>query len=132
MKSNKGFSLVELLVVIAIMAIIAGVAIPVYSGYITKAETSKNDQVVSELIYAAQLATLENSGVEITVTATAKTNSDDAKVTVTVDAGTNTALATKITNEMLAIVNEDASPITFDKGDVTPVDVTKVDGQDKA
>ena len=36
-KKNGGFTLVELIVVIAILAILAGVAVPVYSGYIAKA-----------------------------------------------------------------------------------------------
>ena len=36
-KKNGGFTLVELIVVIAILAILAGIAIPAYSGYITKA-----------------------------------------------------------------------------------------------
>ena len=36
--SDAGFTLVELIVVIAILAILAGVAVPVYSGYIAKAE----------------------------------------------------------------------------------------------
>ena len=35
--NRKGFTLVELIVVIAILAILAGVAIPVYSNYIKKA-----------------------------------------------------------------------------------------------
>ena len=37
MKKTGGFTLVELIVVIAILAILAGVAVPAYSGYITKA-----------------------------------------------------------------------------------------------
>ena len=45
-KKNGGFTLVELIVVIAILAILAGVAIPAYSGYITKA---KDAAVITEL-----------------------------------------------------------------------------------
>ena len=45
-KKNGGFTLVELIVVIAILAILAGVAVPAYSGYITKA---KDAAVITEL-----------------------------------------------------------------------------------
>ena len=45
-KKNGGFTLVELIVVIAILAILAGVAVPAYSGYITKA---KDAAAITEL-----------------------------------------------------------------------------------
>ena len=48
MRSSKaGFTLVELIVVIAILAILAGVAIPVYSGYIKKANQAADLQLLA-------------------------------------------------------------------------------------
>lgn len=46
---NKGFSLVELIVVIAIMAILVGVAVPVYTSYIGKANENVDKQYLGEL-----------------------------------------------------------------------------------
>ena len=57
---NKGFSLVELIVVIAIMAILVGVAVPVYTSYIDKAQKAADEQYLSEVVYAAQLFAAEN------------------------------------------------------------------------
>ncbi len=54
-RANGGFSLVELIVVIAIMAILVGVAVPVYSSYIEKAEISKDKQLVDEVAHAIQI-----------------------------------------------------------------------------
>ncbi|MDD2371018.1 MAG: prepilin-type N-terminal cleavage/methylation domain-containing protein [Firmicutes bacterium] len=54
--TKKGFTLIEVLVVVAIIAIMAGVAIPVYSGYVTstKAEmtalTERNNALEADLI----------------------------------------------------------------------------------
>ncbi len=59
---NKGFSLVELIVVIAIMAILVGIAVPVYTGYIGKAQKSKDIQMVDEVAHALQIYGIANGG----------------------------------------------------------------------
>ena len=55
-KKNGGFTLVELIVVIAILAILAGVAIPAYSGYITKAQDAAVITELDAIQTAAQAA----------------------------------------------------------------------------
>ena len=62
--NNKGFSLVELIVVIAIMAILVGVAVPVYTSYIEKAQETVDDQYLSDVVYVAQLYAAEK-GLEL-------------------------------------------------------------------
>lgn len=122
MKSNKGFSLVELIVVIAIMAIIAAVAVPTYSAYITKAETSKNDQVVNDAIYAAQLACIEYG-----CTATVTVSSSDAKIVF------NGADAAAAAAQVASIVGGDAETTegTLDLTADDVVDTAKVTATEK-
>ena len=69
-KKNGGFTLVELIVVIAILAILAGVALPAYSGYITKA---KDAAAITELDAVA------------TAVQAARATDTDATTKITVD-----------------------------------------------
>lgn len=57
-RRHDGFTLVELIVVIAILAILGGVAVPAYGGYVKKANMQADISLVSELRDAAIVGVL--------------------------------------------------------------------------
>ena len=79
-KKNGGFTLVELIVVIAILAILAGVAIPAYSGYITKAQDAAVVTELDAIATSAQAANAQAGEIK-----DIKVSTDGKKITVTVD-----------------------------------------------
>ena len=108
MKSKAGFTLVELIVVIAILAILAGVAIPAYSGYMTKANEAADTQVLSALNSAFAAACVENN--------MAPTDfADDVAAANGVEAVTGVSVTVSDAKEITGIV-----PTTLKTGNLDP------------
>lgn len=108
-KKNGGFTLVELIVVIAILAILAGVAVPAYTGYITRANDAAVISELDALKTAALSANATNGDIsKITCTIT------DKKVTkVTIESGNE--LAKNIVADFKLYYDSGASGTLADK-----------------
>ncbi len=81
---KAGFTLVELIVVIAVLAILAGTGTVAYAGYVKKANMAVDQQMMSDVKYALQLALADpaaacNGGVGVVLSthATAEVKSID-------------------------------------------------------
>ena len=78
-KKTEGFTLVELIVVIAILGILAGVGTVGYSGYIKKAQTAADNQLLAAVNQAYAAACIEN-GVDAKTTTASNIALNDGKV----------------------------------------------------
>ena len=90
--SKSGFTLVELIVVIAILGILAGIAVPAYSGYIKKANEATDYTQLDAIKTAAVFAYTDEHVKDESFADVAQIDVNGKTVTVTPEGGTAAAV----------------------------------------
>ena len=80
MRNKKGFTLMELLIVVAIIAILAAIAIPTFSGALTKAKRGADEANARSLYAAVALAYMTDGSATFPAD---KTAAPDTEVDIT-------------------------------------------------
>ena len=94
--SKSGFTLVELIVVIAILGILAGIAVPAYSGYIKKANEAADYTQLDAIKTAVVFASTDKQ------VKAGTTYEDITKITVTEGSVAVEPTAADVTNDEIA------------------------------
>lgn len=121
MKKNAGFTLVELIVVIAILGILAGIAIPVYSGYIAKANEAADLQQLDAIKTAAIFAAVDKdpsnvvAKIEVTPTTNGNETSWGVKVYTASGSGNNINYQEITGLTVTTYTNGTIAPLTSEK-----------------
>ena len=62
LRKEEGFTLIELIVTVAIIAVLSGVGVPAYSGYVEKANKGADQSLAGEVVHALSLHYYRNNG----------------------------------------------------------------------
>lgn len=120
MAAREGFTLVELIVVIAILAILAAVAVPTYSGYITRAYEAGDLQMLSAIKTAADVVAIEEEAAGIDKLEVTASGGDVTKIVATLDDDSSTSFTLTSNTQFCDYLGVDAvSDISFDSDTYT-------------